>query len=196
MKRLIIAIDCDDVLVPATDYLVRTYNELYGTNVQLKDAFQSGNPQWEAERTEVYRRLHALQEAPEYETIQPVEYAQRVVTRLARHHELHVVTARDGSIMEVTRQMLDTYYPDCFRTIEHVGADRPKGQYCQAIAADVMIDDSLAHLISARDCGVDNLMWFGNYVWHDYQLEAPEGTIRCMDWSQIGEEIERIAEQD
>ena len=193
MKKLIIAIDCDDVLIPATEYLVRTYNEMYGTKVQLDDAFTSGNPQWMAERAEVYRRLQVIQAAPEYARIKPNELAVRVVKELATHHELHLVTARDGSIMEVTMQMIDAYYPNCFQTIEHVGADRPKGKVCRAVSADVIIDDNLQHLVSARGCGIENLIWFGDYPWQHQTEQVPARTIQCSDWSKVGEEIERLA---
>lgn len=193
MKRLVIAVDCDDVLIPATEYLVTTYNQQYGTAVQLKNAYASKNPEWQAERDEVFRRLYALQASSDYAMIKPNTVTIERVRQLARHHELHLVTARDESVMETTRQMLDTYYPQCFTTIEHVGPNRQKGEICRAVAADVIIDDNLHHLVSARECGVTNLIWFGSYPWQDRSAETPTGTLLCDDWNQVGVEIERIA---
>lgn len=193
MKRLVIAIDCDDVLIPATEYLVNTYNEQYGTAVQLKNAYMSRNLEWQAERDEVFRRLYALQSSPGYATIKPDPMTIEKVRQLAESHELHLVTARDESVMEATRQMLDAYYPGCFTTVEHVGPNRQKGEVCRAVAADVIVDDNLHHLVSARECGVTNLIWFGDYPWQDRTVEQPEGTLLCNDWDRVGAEIERIA---
>lgn len=193
MKRLVIAIDCDDVLIPATEYLVNTYNKQYGTAVQLKNAYMSKNLEWQAEREEVFRRLYALQSSPGYATIKPNPAAVEKVRQLAQHHELHLVTARDESVMAATHQMLDAYYPGCFTSVEHVGPDRKKGEICRAVAADVIIDDNLHHLVSARECGVANLLWFGKYPWQDRSEEPPEGTSQCNDWNEVEVEIERIA---
>ena len=195
MKRLVIAIDCDDVLVPATEFLVQSYNSQYGTAVKLEDAHLSGNSQWMAPREEVFSRLHSIQMTPEYAAIAPTIQAQQAVKRLSERHELHLVTARNQLVMDVTMQMLETYYSECFVSVEHVGADKPKGDVCKAVAADVMIDDNVQHLISAQECGVEHLLWFGSYSWQRIDDEAPAGAVKCADWEQVEAEIGRIADR-
>ena len=71
MKKLVFAIDCDDVLINASEYIVTAYNQLYGTNVQLETAHSSANPAWQADRTEVFRRLHHIQQGEGFTAIPP-----------------------------------------------------------------------------------------------------------------------------
>lgn len=194
MKRLIIAIDCDDVLVSGTEHVISSYNKLYGTSVQLEHAHQADNPEWEAERDEVFRRIHNIQQTDEYAQIAPDKDAITVVKKLAKHHCLYVVSARHHEVLGVTRAMLDRYFPSCFKGIEHVGSSRSKGEVCKEINADVMIDDNVKNLQSAQEVGVKKLIWFGSYPWQNYD-EWPEGVDRCLDWDSIKQEIDRFAEQ-
>ena len=191
--RADIAIDCDDVLVHASEYLVDTYNGLYGTNVKLAHAHQSNNNEWEADRDEVFRRLTAIQQSAEFAAISPLEQTITAVHRLARQHELHLVTARLDAVMPVTNQMIETYFAGCFESIEHVGPDRAKGDVCQLIRADVMIDDNYHHLESAHASGVGKLIWFGNYPWQRDVENGAIDIVRCSDWLHVEKELEKYA---
>lgn len=192
MRRLVIAIDCDDVLIDATDYLVREYNRLYDTKVQKVNAHTSKNLEWQAERDEVFRRLHAIQLSDDYTSITPAKQTIQAVKRLAQDHELHLVTARASEVTAVTNRMVEDYFPGCFTSIEHVGSDRPKGAVCAALAADILIDDNLKNLETAHESGIDYLLWFGEYEWQDESGDTPH-VVRCRDWLGVEAEIERIA---
>lgn len=194
MKRLVIAIDCDDVLVSGTTHVIESYNKTYGTQVRIEHAHQSDNPEWEADRDEVFRRIHSIQQTDEYALIAPDKEAIAVVKKLARQHELYVVSARHREVLGVTQAMLATYFPDCFKGVEHVGSDRSKGEVCEEIGADVMIDDNVKHLLSAQEVGVKKLLWFGSYPWQNYE-EWVEGVDRCLSWGDIKREIDQLAGQ-
>ena len=76
--------------------------------------------------------------------------------------------------------------------MKFVGWEGSKGDVCRALRADVLIDDNFRHLVSARDCGVGGLLWFGDYPWQTEDLgDMP--TVRCRDWREVEAEIERIA---
>lgn len=192
MKRLIIAIDCDDVLLHATEYVVATYNETHGTNVQLEHAHMSRNDEWQAEREEVFRRLADIQRSDGYAQIAPLEETIQAIRELSGHHELHLVTARGEDVIDVTRAMIDEYFPGCFTTINHVGPDKSKGEMCAALHADVLIDDGLQHLTTARGCGVVHRIWFGDYPWQADDGSGA-GTFRARNWAEVEAEIARIA---
>lgn len=194
-RRLVVAVDCDDVLVHASEYLVDTYNALYGTNVRLAHAHQSNNSEWEADRDEVFKRLTAIQRSAEFAGIAPPERTIAAVHRIARKHELHLVTARLEEVMPVTVEMIDRYFPGCFQTIEHVGPDRPKGEVCKSIGADVMIDDNYHHLESASTSGVKKLIWFGDYPWQHKVQDNAVRAVRSEDWSDIEWELGSYAKQ-
>jgi 5'(3')-deoxyribonucleotidase len=187
-KRLVIAIDCDDVLIGASEYLVETYNRTYGTSVQLQNAYVSGNTEWQADRDEVLRRIYAIQMTDDYAAIEPEDGTIKAVKQLASDHELHLVTARDSTVMLVTQQMVDTYFPGCFASIEHVGADASKGDICARIGAKVMIDDNVGHLETASENGVGLLIWFGKYAWQEVQKERAQSLIglrSCHNWQDV-----------
>lgn len=192
MKRLVIAIDCDEVLVPGAAVVVKVYNSRYGTSVKFEEAYEPNNPDWRADREEVLRRFADIQLASECAETPPFDDAVEACRRLAESHELHLVTARETTAMPATMAMIHQYFPDVFTEIEHVGDGGNKGDICRRLYADVLIDDSLKHLESARACGVANLLWFGDYPWNKSDT-IPEGVLRCVNWSAVEKEIDRIA---
>lgn len=189
---MIIAIDCDDVLIDASHYVIDTYNKTYGTRVSLASAHQSRSPEWEAEREVVFERLHAIQHSEEYAAIAPPHDTSRVVRELAKHHELHIVTARPEEVLAVTERMVEDYFPGCFASIEHVGPDASKGDICEKLGADVMIDDNVHHLVDADQHGVPHLIWYGDYPWQVDQDASVINARRCLSWSDVEKEIEVI----
>lgn len=192
-SRLIIAVDCDDVLINATHYLVGTYNERYGTSVQLAHAHMSKNPEWRAARSEVFRRIHEIQRSEGYAAIAPSAQTIGAISDLTGRHDLHLVTARSDEILDVTRLMLDTFFRDSFLSVEHVGPDRSKGEVCASLHADILIDDNLRHLEDASAHGVKGLLWFGAYPWQDPQTSNSDSIVRCINWAEVRERIEHFA---
>lgn len=188
--RLIIAIDCDDVLIPTTQYLVDNYNRQFGSSVTLARAHESGNDEWGADRATVFQRLADIQKGDEYARIEPHDEAIAAVRRLASHHELHLITAREPSVEAVTLAMLDQYLKGCFTSIEHVGNARSKGEVCRAVRADVLIDDNIKHLVSALECGVPfgGAIHFGDYPWNHVAV-LPDGVAQCHTWQAVETEI-------
>ena len=192
MKRLVIAVDCDDVLVPSTEFIVNRYNERHGTHVSLAGAHTSKNPEWEASREEAIARVHTIQHSIEYGSLAPYVQSIEACQRLSSRHDLHVVTARPTSIMATTNRMLERYFPGVFKEIMHIGPDGDKGAVCQDLAADVLIDDNIKHLQSARDCAVISCVWYGDYPWQQSSSDT-QWALRCRDWGVVEREIERIA---
>lgn len=192
-KQLVIAIDCDDVLINATDYIVAKYNKLYNTDVRVEDAHSSGNVQWQAEREEVFVRLNSIQKSDEYATIKPEAATVDAIKSLARDYELHLVTARPEEVMLVTRRMIDAYFPGCFTSLEHVGPDRSKGEVCKRLGAILLVDDNIRHLQDALDNGIQYGLWFGNYPWQSESSPADGRIFRCESWSDVISGVSNIA---
>lgn len=194
MRRLTIAIDCDDVLVPSTKFIVDEYNRLYNTQVTYGRAHEPRNEQWASTREETESRIHNIQLSNSYGLIKPFTEAIEAVGRLAKYNSLHMVTARDEKILDVTKSMIDAYFPDAFETLEHVGLRATKGDVCKALGADILIDDNLKHLINAHEHGIAGLIWFGDYAWNSEE-SLPPGVLRCTNWKELEKEINRNAEQ-
>lgn len=204
MRRLVLAFDCDDVLVRTSNIIVEKYNRLYGTSVEL-DAFYRRGDTWQAESNdEAIRRVDAILRAGTIDEIIPDMEAVRALNHLSTAHELHLVTGRQDYMEPATLRLLDTYFPGCFTGVEHTNyitvADsgyrrRSKGEVCSQIGADVLIDDHVVHGESVLAAGVGEVIVFGDYPWNN-SLELPTGMRRCLRWFGDGgvvKEIERIA---
>jgi hypothetical protein len=95
--------------------------------------------------------------------------------------------------------MLDKYFPGCFTSIEHTNyfhqsKSRSKGEVCQQIGADVLVDDHIVHGESVLSHGVERVIVFGNYPWNASD-KLVQGMIRCNDWSAVEQEIERMSRE-
>lgn len=192
IERFVVAVDCDDVLLPSNELIISLYNQRHGTNVQLAGAHSAQNPDWQASPEEIAERIYDIQLSHEYLRAKPFEDAIEVCERLSSIHELHVVTARPSKIMHTTLAMLNDYFPDVFTEVEHVGLRGNKGEVCQRLQADVLIDDNYKHLEAAKLYGIKNLYWFGEYPWQDGDVASGE-VVRCKDWVVVEHEIGRIA---
>lgn len=191
MRRLIIAIDCDDVLLRTTTFFVTAYNKIYGTKVTLKDAHTSGSP-WGVSGPELESRLAELMETDEYKQLSPTDEEVAVLKELSSNHEMHVVTARRTHERELTQHMLDTYFPGIFSSLELVGFTGSKGDVTQRIHADVLVDDNVRHLADAVSHGLPEAgaLLFGDYPWN---MSEETNVVRCSSWKNVKKEIDRLA---
>lgn len=192
IERLSIAVDCDDVLIPSTETIVRLYNTNFNTSVDLKDAHVSGNPAWNASSDEIGERIYDIQMSEEYGRIAPFDEAIVACRSLAKVHELHLVTSRPQMLMSLTESMVNEYFAGVFTKIEHLGPHVRKGEICRQLKADLLVDDNYKHLEAARQCGIPNLIWFGDYPWNaadDYDTDI----VRCKDWESLEQLIGQIS---
>lgn len=194
MKRLVIAIDCDDVLVQTKEYFVRMYNALHGTHVTLEDTRNLNREIWEADEKEILRRWAALAETDEYKLLKPDSEVVTVLKKLAVHHELHLITARKEEERAFTQEMLDHELKGTFTSMEFVGWKGSKGQVCKRIKADVLIDDTASHLHDALECGLPSggALLFGDYDWNRH-ASSHNALVHCHDWLAVQQVINKIA---
>lgn len=198
MRRLVIAIDCDDVLVPTAHWIVDTYNATYGTSIDVKDFYTNDLAIWETTtHEEASARVGALLKTPEYAMVEPFSDAVSVIQRLAKEHELHLVTGRAKYLEPVTHAMLEGKFPGCFVSVEHTGyfegEKRGKGEVCAQLNADILVDDHVVHLQDVLAAGLKEVILFGDYPWNQAAENLPVGAKRCMDWFEVEKEVERIA---
>lgn len=197
MRKLIIAIDCDDVLVPTAPWIIDRYNKTYDTDVHISDFYSKDCMIWgTATFDEAAKRVGALLLEEEYGTIEPFSDAIEVVQRLSKVHELHLVTGRARYLEPVTLVMIEKTFPDFFQTIQHIGyfegAKKNKGDVCKELGADVLVDDHIVHLRDVLLAGVKEVILFGDYPWNQ-QSKLQGKSTRCADWWSVEKEISEIA---
>lgn len=195
MKRLVIAIDCDDVLVQTTPFFVNTYNNMYGTNVALADARDGNASSWGGLSDEIImERWRGIMDTDGYKSLRPDPLEVVVLHELAKHHELHLVTARKENEREATRLMLDTALEGVFTSMEFVGWEGSKGDVCKRLGVDVLIDDSSGHLHDALAKGLPagGAVLFGDYPWNSND-RMHDQLVHCLDWPGVKKAIDAIA---
>lgn len=195
MRRLVIAVDCDDVLVPTTPFFVSHYNQRYGTNVQLADSHTESDDIWGVSHAQMLERFAEVMQTDEYRKLGPSAEEAAILRELAQDHELHLVTARKEEERAFTKQLLDTQLPGVFTSMEFVGWRGSKGVICQSVNADVLVDDNARHLRDALECGLPagGALLFGNYAWNKTAGES-EDLFVCTDWRAVKDRIDEIAQ--
>ena len=197
-KRLVIAIDCDDVLLPTSQAIISDYNRRFGTSLTLDDMYQPATlDRWGTDKDDVaIERVNEFLRSQEHAQLTPDPAAVEGVHLLAGQHELHLITGRADFLKEVTARFLDDYFNGCFTSIEHTNyivpststaVRRSKGDVCAAINATVLIDDHLVHAEEALRT-LDRVIVFGDYPWNRRDALL-EGIVRCADWPSVVEEV-------
>lgn len=193
MRRLVIAVDCDEVLINTTENFMDQYNRIYGTEVSIENAYLLDHPEFKGvERSQIHDRFSEIANTEEFRRLNPRPDAIEVVHKLADSHELHLVTARQASQESTTLQMIDEYFPGCFTGINHIH-EASKGEVCRVIKADVIIDDNAKHILDAKNCGVGVRIWFGNPPWLVHDADFDGFTDKCADWHEAEKVINRLA---
>jgi FMN phosphatase YigB (HAD superfamily) len=198
MRRLVIAIDCDDVLVSTGEMTIAAYNRKYGTKLTPEFYYDKATlATWGTDDDSLaIERVMEYERSPEYALIRPVQETVDVVNRLAALHELHLVTGRPDHLEEVTLGMLERYFSGCFTSVEHTNfyneKKRTKGEVCKLLGADILIDDHIGHGESVLVNGMKEVIIFGDYPWNRHQALSA-GMVRCFDWLGVEREINRIA---
>jgi 5'(3')-deoxyribonucleotidase len=190
MTRLVIAVDCDDVLINTTEYFMSQYNQRYGTLVALENAYRHDDPSFNATRDQIYERFNVIANSDEFGRLIPRADAVCSIRRLARSHELHLLTARQALQERATVRMLNEYFLNSFTEAHYLHQDS-KGEMCKTLGADVIIDDNAKHLAEAKRCGIKERIWFGSYPWQMHDELFDGFTSRAANWN----EVEKIVDQ-
>lgn len=203
-RRLTVAFDCDDVLIPTAEAIVNNYNSRFDTDLNLGDLYKPASiERWGTDdHDEAIERVNVFLRSEEHAQIAPYAEAVIAVRGLAEVHDLHVITGRASFLEHVTRHMIDTHFTGCFKSIEHTNyivastdttaLRRSKGEVAVAIGADLLVDDHIAHGSNVMEAGIEGVLVFGDYPWNR-QETLPLGMIRCKNWNTVMREIARYA---
>lgn len=172
-------------------HIVDQYNTLYGTSVSYERAYERGD-HWKAPHDLAIERIHSIQLSEGYGNIKPFNDAVVIVSELAKHHTLHLVTARDRKLLGITVAMVERYFRNCFASLNHLGVDGDKGDVCRKLNADLLVDDNLRHLRRALDSGIERCVWFGDYPWNP-KHESHDNLYVAGNWREVKDVINGIA---
>lgn len=152
-----IGVDFDDVLLDSYASLLAYHNHHYGTTNQPGD-IRDWHIQhtWNCSSEEALRRVEEWYGTAWHEQIAPIPGARTVIEKLAKRHELHVITGRPAQVAEMTRRQACEHFPGVFKEVHltsHFKANaRSKGDVCRALGVELMIEGCLAARSRRRQC--------------------------------------------
>jgi 5'(3')-deoxyribonucleotidase len=191
MKKPVIAVDLDEVVVETAQNVLDHYNLTYSTNITL-DQYYSTNVKetWHApDRATAIKRVNAYLETEEYFNLPPVKEAIDAIRKLKRRYELHILTGRPDFTEAATRKWLSRYFPDIFKSVTftnfYFGKKLSKADICKQLGAQVLIDDHLEHALGAAASGIKILL-FGTYPWNK-KVNLPPNITRVKNWQEVAE---------
>jgi uncharacterized HAD superfamily protein len=187
MKKPIISVDIDDVLVPHVEDLISWHNKEYGTKMDLVH-YHSKNPKDWGSKTieEAIKRVQRFFTTPDFLDAKPMEDAASALSSLSENYTLIVITSRDNIIEDVTNNWLSRHFPEIFKEAHFTarfnleGKSGKKSAVALNAKAEYLIDDTLENALDAAEAGIKVLL-FGDYPWNQLK-ELPGGVTRVKDW--------------
>jgi uncharacterized HAD superfamily protein len=190
MKKPIISVDIDDVLVPHVEDLISWHNKEYGTKMDLVH-YHSKNPKDWGSKTieEAIKRVQRFFTTPDLLDAKPMEDAASALSSLSENYTLIVITSRDNIIEDVTNNWLSRHFPEIFKEAHFTarfnleGKSGKKSAVALNAKAEYLIDDTLENALDAAEAGIKVLL-FGDYPWNQLK-ELPGGVTRVKDWRGV-----------
>lgn len=189
-SNMLIAIDLDGVLSDTLAAFIAFHNETYSTKLERKH-FHSDR-YWEivGETKEVFaKKFDHFTETSYFQEIQPVKDAISAITYLAQHHQLIVITARQTELAKKTNEWIAKHFPNKFKdvyVINHAvfakkGMTMRKGELCQKLGVDILVEDSLEN---ANECVSERTkILLLDMLWNQGNLQ--EGIYRILSWKHV-----------
>ena len=192
MKKPVLAIDIDEVLMPHFGDLISWYNQEFGTQLTLYDNHPTDPGNWGTNSIEeAVRRVHHFYDTQEFLSSKPYVETRGVLARLGVDYELIVVTARDALLEEITLHWLEEHFSEVFSQVhftKHFNLDGKRRDKVEVLLEEgvrYFIDDSISNVDLAAAAGIDCVL-FGDYPWNQID-ELPVGMTRCRNWAEVAE---------
>lgn len=191
MKKAVISVDCDDVLVASASYIVNQHNQRFGTSLTADDFYGGDTNKWRGDSATITQRITDIMLAPGFRRVLPVEGAVDVMRELSDEYEFHVVTGRDSVMTEVTQAMIATFFEGLINQTHftgwYTGGPKTKADVCREIGAVWHIDDHPHHIEVVTAAGIPSIL-FGEYIW-TRDAKPHDLVYRAANWQEIKEII-------
>ncbi|MFH1088754.1 MAG: hypothetical protein V1719_02835 [Patescibacteria group bacterium] len=189
-----IAVDLDDVLASFIAEFLKWYNPQHNTNWQFEDVVDYHWPNFMHITVEqAIQDVHSFCLTAGFANLPVMSGAQEFVNKLAKEHELYIVTARQHVIEEITHNWLDKNFPGIFRGVlfaNHYSMDgsspRTKGGLCKQAGCELIIDDDDRHLDALLAHNIKVVIM--DKPWNKSSI-LPANVLRAYSWGDIDETI-------
>ncbi|CAM9291453.1 unnamed protein product [Choristocarpus tenellus] len=202
----VIAIDLDEVLGYFVPQLCLFHNHVYGSSLTADDFFSyEFHEVWGGTQGESDRKMDAFFKSDFFLGqdgslgIPVIEGALEVLQKFSPWLEFHIVTSRQHILENVTREWVSRNFPGVITDVHfgnHYGTSgekRSKPDLCRAIAAELLIDDSLKYARQCSAAGIRSCL-FGDYAWNRTDQPLPDNIERVLDWFEVEKFLKSIME--
>lgn len=188
-----LAIDIDDVLFPFSREFLKYANIKLNSNKTLADmVVYRLDTVYGVDYQVIIDIIKQFMAEPWLKDLLPMPNTRTALELLAKHFELHVVTARLLEYKPQTDEWLALHLPGLFKEVHYCSfyaldpnkANKiTKGIKCSEIDAICLIDDNVDNVMDVIAHGIEGVL-FGEYAWH---RELPENCkpVRLKDWYTI-----------
>jgi len=193
---MIIAFDCDDVLVDYVQGLVDFTNNVLGIKRVMEDMTEySFDKFWGCSIEEAISRVDRFHRTQRFRELEPILGAIEGVRKLkSMGHDLVVISSRPDYTLRDTFNNLRKHYGNAFSRIyfsknPYTGrGDKDKRDFCKELDVKMLVEDNLVYAIECAEvCDVLLL----NTHWNQTN-ELPNRVKRVSSWEEIVDEIEKI----
>ena len=192
--KLKVAVDVDEVLGHFVPQLNKYVADVYGERYEVCHyGVYDFKHIWGVDQDESNRRGHAFFESRHFVEIPAVDGALSTLQRVQGCCNLEVVTSRQHVIEDDTRQWLGAHFSGVFDDVHfgnHFamnGTSRKKSEICDAIGADVLIDDNLAYAADCAQAGMRVLLFDfrGEYPWSKPTQPLHSNVSVVHSWQEV-----------
>lgn len=193
MKKPIVAVDIDDVLLNSADMLMGDYNLRFGTSLTRADYYSKDIGKLGVDHyDEAAERFREFQESEVFSNAEPDQEAVESVAKLAPYYDFVGVTSRPEFIKNQTDKWIKRQFggniPHVIHTSfvmgssSHVGTSLTKADVCKQIGASYMVEDHLHHVIPVAENGTR--VFLVDQVWNQKD-DLPSTVTRVDGWKEI-----------
>lgn len=157
MKRKVIAVDFDDVLINNNLYMIVWHNAMYGTEHTFDEIRTFWfHTIWNCTYEESIERFAQYMSSSFQQDVAVMDGAREALRALKEKYDLIIVTGRPVSVEPFTHMIVERHFNGVFKEVIHMGKD-PR-------------TDSKAHIIESRDTS-----YFIDDAFHNCQDVAESG---------------------
>lgn len=195
MKKIKIAIDLDDTLVPTVDLIVK---EIFrDKSFPAFRGYHSIKDFTYDEEMALYRYIRKTINHQDISGFMPMPGSLSAIKKLAKDFDLYVVTARTKNVKKHTRNWVAYHFPKMLKKIifgqyrKEGEFKKTKGEICKEQGISLIVDDRIDYALDCYKHGVKAIVfdYKDEYPWS--KGKYPKDLKKAKDWKEVLEIIKK-----
>ena len=195
MKKIRIAIDLDDTLVPTVELLVKEMFKDKG--FPAFRGYHSIRDFSYEEEMALYRYIRKTINKQDISEFKPMPGSVPAIKKLSKEFDLYLVTARTKNVKKHTRDWIAHHFPKMFKKIifgqyrKEGDFKKTKGEICKELGISLIVDDRIDYALDCYKHGIKAIVldYKDNYPWSKGKLS--KDMKKAKDWKEVSEIIKK-----